>query len=263
MNVLVTRAEGQGDELIARLREAGFTPIAVPLIRIEPVAFPSAAHETIRAAGRFSWIVFTSANAVTSFMSALHAVGRDGRTLDRAKLAAVGPATAAALAAYGCSVDALPDESTAAALPAALVAAGLKVGDSVLWPRGNLAAPELQLALEALGATVADPVVYETRPEPAAAGLIRAALTRGVDWVTFTSPSTVRSWTDALGSLVGLAAVRVAAIGPRTAAALVAAGRPPDAEADPHTAAGLVAALLQDRLSLENQSLGEASLRSW
>jgi uroporphyrinogen III methyltransferase/synthase len=64
-----------------------------------------------------------------------------------------------------------------------------------------------------------------------------------VDYVTFTSASTVRFFLEAVGGLDG---PRVVSIGPATTAALRQAGLEPHVEADPHTPDGLVAALVDD-----------------
>jgi uroporphyrinogen III methyltransferase / synthase len=70
-----------------------------------------------------------------------------------------------------------------------------------------------------------------------------AAATASADYVTFTSASTVRFFLAAAGSLDG---PRIASIGPATSAALREAGLEPDVEADPHTPAGLITALVAD-----------------
>jgi uroporphyrinogen III methyltransferase/synthase len=80
--------------------------------------------------------------------------------------------------------------------------------------------------------------LYETVAEP-----VDPAVVAGVDYVTFTSASTVRFFLDAIGSLSG---PRVVSIGPATTAALREAGLEPSVEADPHTPEGVVAALLDD-----------------
>jgi uroporphyrinogen III methyltransferase / synthase len=99
-------------------------------------------------------------------------------------------------------------------------------------------------ALRRRGAEVDVLPLYETVPEPLdEAGLAAVA---GVDYVTFTSASTVRHLLAAAGALPN---ARLASIGPATSAELRAHGREPDLEADPHTPDGLVDALLADARS--------------
>ena len=92
-------------------------------------------------------------------------------------------------------------------------------------------------ALRERGAEVDVLALYETVPEP-----IDPATVADVDWITFTSASTVRFLAQAAGALPG--APRLASIGPATSAALREHGREPDLEADPHTPDGLVDALV-------------------
>ncbi len=94
MRVIVTRPEGQADELAVRLAEAGHEVVLCPLIRIEPLG-----DEPIDAAG-YDWLVVTSANGAAEIARRLS--GRPRQT------AAVGPATAAALAEHGLEVDLVP-----------------------------------------------------------------------------------------------------------------------------------------------------------
>ena len=88
-------------------------------------------------------------------------------------------------------------------------------------------------ALRERGAEVDVVALYETVAEP-----LDAAAVAGVDYVTFTSASTVRFFLAAVGELDG---PRVVSIGPATTAALREAGLEPHVEADPHTPDGLVA----------------------
>ena len=64
-----------------------------------------------------------------------------------------------------------------------------------------------------------------------------------MDWITFTSASTVRFLAEASGGALP-ERPRLASIGPATSAALREHGREPDLEADPHTPDGLVDALV-------------------
>ncbi len=94
VRVIVTRPEGQADELVARLAEAGHEVVLCPLIRIQPLG-----DEPIDAGG-YDWLVVTSANGAAEIARRLS--GRPRR------IAAVGPATAAALAEHGLDADLVP-----------------------------------------------------------------------------------------------------------------------------------------------------------
>ena len=71
-----------------------------------------------RSAGldEFDWLVFTSANGVRFFLDRLERSGRDLRALGQLQLAAIGPATAEALAGYHLRADLVPDSFRSEAL---------------------------------------------------------------------------------------------------------------------------------------------------
>lgn len=188
--------------------------------------------------GELAWIVCTSAVAVERVMALL----RDGRDLAGIRLAAVGPATAAALAGAGLVADVVAEPATAEGLVAAMPAPGAGDG-AVLYPRAAGARPVLAEGLRAKGWEVRDVVAYVTAPVPAgelpAELLDRAA---DADAVTFTSPSTVAAYLALAGDRP--VPPLVACIGPVTADAARRAGLRVAVEADEHGVEGLVAALV-------------------
>jgi uroporphyrinogen III methyltransferase / synthase len=97
VKAIVTRARGQAGPLAAALRAAGVDVVECPLIEIEAVS-----DEPIDGSG-YDWVIVTSANGAAE-------LARRGRNLPR--LAAVGPATADALAAHGLSAAFVPAESS-------------------------------------------------------------------------------------------------------------------------------------------------------
>ena len=100
MRVAVTR-----EDLAERVAALGHEPVLVELIRIEPLA-----DETVDASG-YDWLVVTSANGA-------HELGRRGVRANR--IAAIGPATAAALREHGLRVDLVPETHTQEGLREAL-----------------------------------------------------------------------------------------------------------------------------------------------
>jgi uroporphyrinogen-III synthase len=90
---------------------------------------------------------------------------------------------------------------------------------------------------------------YRTVLPEGAADRARTVLTRKLDWITFTSSSTVQNFIAAAGreTLHDLVqdGVKVASIGPITSATLREHGFEPHAEAAPHTVDGLIAAIVR------------------
>lgn len=243
--IVVTRARAQAGALSAAIRLAGGVPVEHPAIRIEPPPAWDAVDAARDEAARYGWVAFTSANAV--------AVWAD-RARDRGltplpegqRVAAIGPATARALAATGTHVALVPPVNVAESLLACLVERGA-AGESYLLPAAAGARPTLRDGLREAGAREVRPVaLYRTVAEGADEDAY-GALARGeVDAITFTSSSAVRSVAESAGG-AGVAplfgAVRVVCIGPVTAATARDLGIEVDAIATDHTTSGIVAAL--------------------
>ena len=246
--IVVTRAEGAGEDFAARLRELGAEPVLCPTIAIAPPDDTTTLDAVIGGIGRFDWVVFTSGNGVESFCERLGALGLGASALAGVRVAAVGSGTAAALAACDLVPDFVADVHTAEALAAGLPVAA---GERVLLPAADIARTVLAEGLRARLAIVEVVVAYRTVEVAPGAGAEVAALLRegAIDALTFTSPSTVRGFVGMLaasglefGALPRPPAV--VCIGPVTAAAAREHGLTVDATAREHTTEGLVGALV-------------------
>jgi uroporphyrinogen III methyltransferase/synthase len=234
--IVVTRAREQASSLRTRLEQLGAEVIELPTIAIEPlpVTLPDLATVT--------WLVFTSVNGVDGFFArGLAPRGLDARALGPVRVAAIGPGTAAALAAHGITADLVPERFVAESLLEAFPPA--RHGDRVVLARADQARDVLPDGLERLGYAVAVLPVYRT--VTAAPDVEELARVRdgAVDAVTFTSSSTVTNFCDLVGPLPDPAPA-VVSIGPVTTDTARARGLTVTAEADPHTIDGLVAAVL-------------------
>jgi uroporphyrinogen III methyltransferase / synthase len=240
--VVVTRARAQASSLAATLRALGAEAVELPAIRVEPRTGDPEVRAAIGAIGEYSLVCVTSANGARLLFEALANAGLDARALAGATVAAIGPGTAKELAAHGIAADVVPERSVAEALVEALAETEVE-GRRVLVVRPAAARDVLPEALRERGAEVDAVALYETvreQPEPAA---IEAA--RGADYVTFTSASTVRNLSKALGGELP-AGARVVSIGPITSAAAREAGIEVAVEASRHDVDGLIEALLHD-----------------
>src|SRR3982750_3424840 len=108
------------------------------MIRMAPPEDPDPLLRAAAAPEEFDWIVFTSANAVEAFMTALLDGERDVRALKGPRLCTSGTATADKLAAYGLKVDLIPREFRADAVVNALLATSSMQGVRVLLPRADI-----------------------------------------------------------------------------------------------------------------------------
>ena len=249
LTVLVPRARDQAGDLSALLRARGAEPLEVPTIEIRPVASTAALDRAVGelAAGRFDWVVLTSVNGVAAVRARAEALGHGAAALAAARVAAVGPATEAALRAWGVDPDLVPEVATTAALgqafPRSTGGPPRSTGGRVLLARADLANPELGAILRAKGWDTAEVVAYHTVPVGALDRAARRRLDGGeVHWIAFTASSTVEGFLRGYGGPPP-PGVRVAAIGPVTAGAARSAGIPVAATATDHTIGGLVAAI--------------------
>ncbi len=240
--VLVTRPERQSTDMIMLLGELGAAALLQPAIDIDPPADWSGVDAVIGALSRYDWLVFSSANGVHFFLERIMETGGDLRLLGGCQLAAIGPATAEALADYHLRADLLPDEYRAEALAEGLAA---KVaGQRVLLLRASRGREVLAEMLTAAGAHVEQTVVYQSSDVAAPEPDIAAALAEGrIDWVTVTSSAIARSLVRLFGD--DLKRSRLAAISPLTAEVLTEAGFPPAVVATEYTTDGLIGAILE------------------
>jgi uroporphyrinogen III methyltransferase/synthase len=236
LRVAVTRPADDAGELAALLERAGAATVLIPLTRILPAADEAPLRRALEDLDRFDWIVFTSANAV-------RAVARTKQWRPvRPRIAAVGPATAAAVHMLtGRMPDAVPAGAAGSGIVPAMLELGTLQGARILWPRAEQPRPELPRHLIRAGAVVEDPVAYRTVPDASAAGrLAEMTAIGGLDAITFTAPSAVDCFADAA---VGQVQCIIAVIGPATAAAARARGLPVHVEAERPIISALVAAL--------------------
>jgi uroporphyrinogen-III synthase len=242
--ILVTRPRAQAEELVQQLLALGAVPIVIPTIAIVPPAdVYTALDAALRQLSRFDWVVFTSVNGVWHVWQRLAALGLAWPALASVHVAAIGPATAAALRVQQVHVALMPARYVAEAL---LEAIPHPAGQRFLLPRAAGSRDLLRTGLEATGAEVVEVHAYQTVAATLSPEAL-AALDTGVDILTFTSSSTVRHFYTQLGSEQArrlATRAHVVAIGPITAATAQELGLRVDAVANEYTIAGLLDALI-------------------
>jgi uroporphyrinogen III methyltransferase/synthase len=238
--VLVTRPAHQADDFAQQLWEVGAVPILAPTIAIGPPPEPDAARAAVARVREYAWVVFTSRNGVDAFFDLLGELGRDTRAFGEAKIAAIGPKTAAALTARGIRVDLVPQTYVNEAIADALLQR-TQPGERILVFRAHEAREVLPQTLYEAGRAVDVVAGYATRAvdDPSLAEKAERA-----DVVTFTSSSTVKGFLDNVPHGARLLVTKtVACIGPITAQTAREAGIRVDVVADEFTVDGLVRAL--------------------
>ena len=235
--ILVVRPAAQGVASAEILRAAGAEPVLVPLIELlAPRDGGSALAGAVGQLTAYDWLVCTSANGAERLAGSLG----DRDLPSSLRVAAIGPATAAALAGAGATVSLVPEQFVAESLVESFPPPGARNGSGrVLVVRAEVARDVLPNGLRAKGWSVDVVAAYRARPRVLTTAERAAAAT--CDTVIFTSPSVVEAFCDQPEPLP--VPGTVAAIGPITASAARRSGLPVHIEAAEHTVEGLVAAL--------------------
>ncbi len=243
-SIVVTRARAQASDLAGGLEARGAHVVELPVIRVVPAAPTAEITSALAAIAEYDVIVLSSANGVEALAGHMAARGLDARSLRPTQVvAAVGPATAAALAGHGIRADVVPERFVAEAMVDALADVPMD-GRRVLIARAADARPVIADALRARGAMVDDVVVYATLAERPTDEVIEQAL--AADVITFTSSSTVTNTLAVLDDAqrARLAAgPRVVSIGPITSATARDAGLEVSVEATTSDIPGLIRAV--------------------
>jgi uroporphyrinogen-III synthase len=244
--ILVTRPAGRGDRIARHLESLGARVHLRATIAFEPPADLEPARAAIRRIGSYDFVVFTSGTGARAFTTML---GGDPRKLgSRHRIAAVGPATARALEAFGLEVHVVTPEGRSEDL-AALLATMSPERRRILLVRPEVGREFLQESLRSAGATVDAVAFYRTVAAPGA-GEVAADVTSGrFDAVVLTSPSSLERLLETAADRPALHGAlehtKLVAIGRYTASAIEDAGLTPHAIAERPTEQGIAKALLQ------------------
>jgi uroporphyrinogen III methyltransferase/synthase len=246
--IVVTRTREQASELTHRLQEQGAEVLEIPTIRIVPTTRKQEIVDALLELNAYDWLVFTSPNGVTAFFELFFRRFDDMRDLGGARIAAVGPATAARLRELHLKVDLMPEEALASKIAGAFEKFESIENLKICLLRAEVANSDLPKELESLGAIVDDIACYKTVPETEdLTGAATKLLESGADWITFTSSSTVEHFHnrfDLPKLLKQFPQIKLATIGPETSKGLGILGLTASVEAKEHTIEGLVKALL-------------------
>src|SRR5262249_14280473 len=111
--IVVTRAREQASQLSKPLHDLGAEILEIPTIKIVPPGEERRQDfiDALLELNSYDWLVFTSANGVTAFFDLFFKRFQDLRDIGGAKIAAIGPATAAKLKELHLQVDLMPEEA--------------------------------------------------------------------------------------------------------------------------------------------------------
>jgi len=243
--VVITRPEKQADDLAKLLIKEGAKPIHFPTIKIVPPPSWRELDMAIKNLEDYDWLIFTSANGVAFFFERLFAKKKDIRDLKGIKICCIGPATAQQVVSRGIKVDLVPQKFISEGIMESFARTTLK-GKKIILARAAEARDVLPEGLKKLGANVDVATAYVTVNSGKKKNELEALFEEGqVDVITFTSSSTVNNFIKIMGSNFKLPkGIKIACIGPVTAAAAKKAGFSVDIHQEEYTMEGLVGALI-------------------
>ena len=155
----MTRPAHQAENLSRLIEEWGGVAFRFPTLAIVPLDDSCTIQNTLAHLDRYQWLVFISANAVT-----MHSYYSDGVKIEQFKsvrIAAIGKATALALAQAGLPVDLVPESGYNTEALLAMPQMQQMKGQSCLIVRGEGGREELATTLRSRGATVEYLDVYK------------------------------------------------------------------------------------------------------
>jgi uroporphyrinogen-III synthase len=199
--ILVTRGRHQAGKLADALEEQGAQVLRVPTIEIIPPETYAHLDGMLEQVSGFHWLIVTSANGATVLADRLQFLGISPHHLGHLSVAAVGPATAAALDRIGLKVCATPAEYVAEAVVSML--SERVAGKRVLLARAAIARDVIPEQLRKCGADIHVVETYRTVVPTDSVDLLRDLFQEGKrlpDAVTFTSSSTVDNFFVLLAS---------------------------------------------------------------
>jgi uroporphyrinogen III methyltransferase/synthase len=252
--ILITRPRDEAVRAAGALESLGAEVVVAPTIEVQPIHDNPRLDALIDRLADYDWLVFTSASGVRFFVQRLADRGRDLRALGHLKLAAIGPATARALALHHLRADLVPDSYRSETLAAAL--GQRAAGKKILLARADRGRTVLREELERL-ANVDQVAVYRNTDAPSLPEEVVERIRDGtLDWITLTSSAITARLYELLPETARQKVgrdVRLATISPVTSEAAAALGWSVAAEASEFTWEGLIRALVErtasDRIS--------------
>jgi uroporphyrinogen-III synthase len=243
--ILITRARHQAGRLAEALEAEGAEVLRLPTIEIVPPETYAPLDASLKTIDGFDWLIVTSANGAAALSERMEFLGLSLGRLQHLQVAAIGPASAAALQRMGLTVSAMPGQYVAEAVVAMLK--DKVVGQRVLLARAAVARDVIPEQLRQCGADIHVVEAYRTVIPEGSIAQVRELFAEGKalpDAVTFTSSSTVNNFFALLvaadvGLPDGLAAV---SIGPITTETLHQHKWEPAFEAVQYDIPGLVEA---------------------
>ena len=242
-------ARHQASSLQEALEAEGAEALLLPTIELstnQEVA--TEVSSCLRELHRYSWIFFTSPNAVEFFFAALREAGLDSRALAPCRIASLGPMTSASLLSRGIHPDFMPSAYHAKAFAEEFIQrASEHEAKPILLPASALAHDDLPRLLQEAGYHCQRLSLYTNTSIHYEQDELRTALT-SADYLTACSSSAVHHLVELLETYQLteiLHELPIAVLGEQTAEAVRSYGIEPQLIAPQATISALVDSLVE------------------
>ncbi|MGY0693167.1 uroporphyrinogen-III synthase [Virgibacillus sp. FSP13] len=194
-SILITREKNQAKEFSEMIIRHGGKPVEAPLLKI--TCKDAVGNRAIlKKLHSYQWIFFTSANGVRCFFQIMKENNISDKQLATSMLAAVGHKTEVALKEFGYEADFIPSTYNAEVMAEEFLAR-FTADKTVLLVRGNRSRDVLPDTFHRNNITFDTIEVYETTYNVAIRSKLQSLLSeQSIDFITFTSPSTVEAFME-------------------------------------------------------------------
>lgn len=198
--IIVTRPKERMGTLQEGLKKLGTHVISCPCIQTNSLMTDELLEDILRKTINYRWLVFTSPAGVKAFFDKMQEKKLDARRFANNKIAVIGKGTGEELEKYGIFADACPKEYNGREL-GKLLTNLVQKDEQVLLLRAKIGAPEIVEELNKAKIAHLDMAIYQTEYvlEQEEAKHIANQIEEGkIDYVTFTSASTVEAFHQAI-----------------------------------------------------------------
>lgn len=191
--ILVTREKKQAKFFSELIKEKGGIPVEVPLLKIS-VVDQAENLKLLQNWVDYKWIFFTSANGVHYYFQLLKKYGIKTESFEKKNIAAVGHKTENALKEYGYAADFIPTIYDAETMATEFFKIEKEKGP-ILIIRGTRSRDVLPTFFSEHDIPFDMVTVYQTVYNEEAQKRLNDVLQQdAIDYITFTSPSTVEAF---------------------------------------------------------------------
>lgn len=244
--IIVTRPKSQNRGLIDEIEEYGGEAIEIPVMEIVEQGDPEEIDQVIENIDTYNYLIFSSTNGVNYFFKHILTKGLDSRLLGGKTIVAIGSVTANTLLAYGIKADIVPVSYVSESVIDKLKSL-LKSEDMVLLIGATDSRLFLQEEISKICSSRILRIYNKIKNELIKEKLQDVLGQDRIDYLIFTSPSTVRYFLELLESesYGSLKDIKIISIGPTTSDYLRKVNLSIYREADEHNDDGLLQCILE------------------